>query len=98
MVITVGEVKSSTVVNILQKEISYSFHQEQQFCTSILENHLGNSCKSKKNVITYNKRVVSTNTTATKGGYNFSTKVAQRMTEPGRKVPVQIMDDVPCSE
>lgn len=40
MLITMGEVKSSTVVNVLQEEISYLVFQELHAVIDISENHL----------------------------------------------------------
>jgi hypothetical protein len=64
MITTVGEGKSSTVVNILQKEISYSFHQEPQFCT----NHFENTCLNREKVVAYSERVISIEANAAEGG------------------------------
>ena len=68
MITTVGEIQSSTVVNILQKEISYSFHQESRFCTSIFENHFENICLNGEKAVAYSEQVVSANTSVAKGG------------------------------
>jgi hypothetical protein len=44
MIATVGEIHSSSMVNILQEETSYSFLQEPQFTIAIYENHSESSC------------------------------------------------------
>ena len=68
MIITiVGEVNSSTMVSNFQKEISYSFHQEPQFCTSTFEN----SCVNGEKVVAYSEQVTSIEANAAKGGQSL---------------------------
>ena len=66
--VIVGDVKSSTVIAILQEDISYSFYQESQHFGINFENHNANSCLNEKNAIAYSERVTSTNAIVAKGG------------------------------
>ena len=68
IITTVGEIKSSTVVNFFQKNVLYLFHQESQFCTSVFENHFGNSCLNGEKVVAYCERVVGVERRLAKGG------------------------------
>lgn len=83
MIITVGEVKSSIVVNILQKEDLSLFFQESQFSASVFENHFENSCLNGEKVVAYSERVtgIQSNVLA-KGGVQYtksSLKMGQEM-------------------
>ncbi len=73
IITTVGEVHSSTMVNIniLKKDISCFFLQELQFTTVTSENHFGNPCLDEENAITYRDWVVSLNRDAKGGGRVF---------------------------
>lgn len=53
---TVGEVYSSTVVNIFQKETLLSSFPESQFSTFIFENHSKISCLKGNSAVTYGER------------------------------------------
>ena len=48
IIITVEEVKSSTVVTVLQEETSYSFFQKIQLDAVLFENHNANYCLMRK--------------------------------------------------
>jgi hypothetical protein len=72
IIITVEDVKSSTVVTILQGETSYSFFQKSQLGVVIFENHNANSCINGEIVVAYSERVESKNKGVAKGGLNLS--------------------------
>jgi filamentous hemagglutinin len=68
MIITEGDVKSSTVVAILHEKTSYSFLQKQHLSTILFENHNANFCLNGENVVAYGERVINTNASVAKGG------------------------------
>ncbi len=78
IITTVGETKSSTVVNLLQEETSCPIFQKLQLSTGILKNHSGNSCLNEENIVTCSEHSVSLTTKAAKTGM---TKVGRWMSE-----------------
>ena len=98
MIATVGEVHSSTVVNILQKGISYSFYQESKFCTSIFKNHFEKFCINGEKVVVYSERVTSIAAKAAKGGgqvgKNVFTVTKEGVVLPkGAKIPSEFIEN-----
>jgi len=68
IIITVGEIKSSAVITILQEETSYSFFQKSQLGTIVFENYNTNACVNERNVVTYSERVTRFERIVAKGG------------------------------
>jgi len=68
LIITVGEVKSSTAVSILREKTSYSFIQKSQLGTVLFENDQASTCVNKENKVTYCERFININTIVAKGG------------------------------
>ena len=72
IIVTVGEIKSSTAANILQEEISYSFIQKSQHGAVLFENHNINSFFNEENAVTYCERVISVKRNVAKGEKVFN--------------------------
>jgi hypothetical protein len=68
ILITVGDVKSSTVVTIFQEETSYAFFQKPHCSIILFENHNANSCLSEGNVVTCSEQVENKIKNVAKGG------------------------------
>jgi hypothetical protein len=81
MFITVGESKSSTAINILQKEILYSFYQKSQSSIVAFENHSANSCIKGKNEVIYGERDKGVTENAAKGGMNALVKTGTQFSK-----------------
>jgi len=68
IIITVGEIESSTVTTILQEETLYSFIQKSQHGNILFENYNTNSCLKEEKVLAYCERVKVTEGSVAKGG------------------------------
>jgi len=86
IIIMVGEVKSSTVVTVLQEETSYSFFQKPQLGDILFENHDANSCLKEGKVLAYSKQVERTNTVVAKGGGTIVSKLTEKASRARRSV------------
>ncbi len=75
IIAVVGESKSSTAVNLLQKEISDSVYQKHQYTTFVFENHSINSCVNEGSVVNYSKQGVIVAVNAAKTGTNVGKNV-----------------------
>ena len=61
----------------------------------VIENDLANYCQNGQDLVDYRNEGIGVETVAAKGGkelFNFSTKAAEHMANPGRAVPVQILE------
>jgi len=74
IIITVGEVKSSTVITTLREETSYSSFQKSQLGAILFESHNANSCLNERNVVTCSKRGVNVEESVAKGGRTLVTE------------------------
>ena len=74
MIITVGEVQSSTVINLSQEATAYLFQQtESNIVSFVFENHSEKYCLKEEKAVSYREQGVSTNTVAAKTGGRVAT-------------------------
>lgn len=98
IVITVGEIKSSIVINISQEVTAFLFQQaESSIVSFVFDNHSENSCLKKGKVITYSEQGKLTESVAAKTGLParvFSTKAPTQVTPGVTKLAGQHIDDL----